>query len=61
MSRPYPRYQIWVYLFKFCVDRFGTEYFNGDAKLDNYTEINKFYNEYLTLKKLNLKEPKFTI
>ena len=38
-----------------CHDIFGTEYFNGH---DKNTEINKFYNEYLTLKKLNLKTVK---
>ncbi len=52
MSRPYTRYQIWVCFDNFCSNRFGAEYLNDH---DKYTEINKFYNEYLTLKKLNLK------
>ena len=58
MGRPYIRYQIWVYFEKYCHVRYGTEYLNDH---DNYSEINNFYNEYLTLKKLNLKKPDFKI
>ena len=30
----------------FCRDRLGVEYLND---IDNYVEINKIYNEYLTI------------
>ena len=58
MCRPYTRYEIWVCFDNFFNDHFGAEYSKCH---DKFTEMNKFYNEYLTLKKLNLKKPDFKI
>ena len=53
ISRCDTRTSIWVYFVSFCRNRFGFEYLIDN---DKYVEINKIYNKYLTLKKLNLKE-----
>ena len=53
VSRSYTRYLIWMCFAEFCYNYFGFEYLN-----DNDVKITKIYNEYLTLKKLNLKERK---
>ena len=52
ISRSYKRELIWVYFVKFCRNRFDFEYILDN---DNCVEITKIYNEYLTIKKLNLK------
>ena len=48
ISRNYTRYLIWTCFAEFCYNYFGD--------IDKHVEIRKLYNEYLTLKKLNLKE-----
>ena len=53
--RSYTRYLIWMCFAEFCYNYFGFEYLNDN---DKYVKITKIYNEYLTLKKLNLKEKK---
>jgi hypothetical protein len=53
VSRSYTRYLIWMCFAEFCYNYFGFEYLNDN---DKYVKITKIYNEYLTLKKLNLKE-----
>ena len=55
VSRSYIRYLIWECFAEFYYNYFGVKYFNAH---DNYGKIKKIYNEYLTLKKLNLKEKK---
>ena len=55
ISRCDTRYIIWAFFVKFFRDRFGFEYIIDN---DNNFKITKIYNEYLTLKKLNLKEYK---
>ncbi len=55
VSRSYTRYLIWVYIVEFCRYHFGFDYIIDN---DNCVEITKIYNEYLTTKKLNLKENK---
>jgi hypothetical protein len=47
------RISVWVYFVEFCHNRFGFEYVLDN---DKYVEINNIYNEYLTIKKLNLKQ-----
>jgi hypothetical protein len=53
ISRSYTRELIWVYIVEFCRNRFGFDYILDN---DKCFEITKIYNEYLTLKKLNLKK-----
>jgi hypothetical protein len=55
ISKSYTRYLIWLNFVYFCNNHFGSEYLNDH---DKFIEITKIYNEYLTLKKLNLKEKK---
>ena len=55
ISRCDTRYTIWVYFVEFCRNRFGFDYLLDN---DKYVEITKIYNEYLRIKKLNLKENK---
>ena len=55
VSRSYTRYLIQVCFAEYFGEYFGIEYLNANA---NYVKITKIYNEYLTLKKLNLKEKK---
>jgi hypothetical protein len=52
MNRDHARCIIWAYFVKFCRNRFDFEYILDN---DNCVEITKIYNEYLTIKKLNLK------
>ena len=52
VSRSYTRYLIWVCFAEFWYYSFNVKYLNDH---DKYVKI---YNEYLTLKKLNLKENK---
>ena len=52
ISRSYKRELIWVYFVKFCRNHFDFEYILDN---DNCVDITKIYNEYLTIKKLNLK------
>ena len=52
VSRSYTRYLIWDCFAEFCYNDFGVKY------LKDHDKYVKFYNEYLTLKKLNLKEKK---
>jgi hypothetical protein len=47
ISRSYARYLVWVYIVEFCNNRFGRDYLIDN---ENYVEITKIYNEYLTLK-----------
>ena len=58
VSRSYTRYLIWTCFVDFFYNNFGIEYLNNN---DKYGKIRKIYNEYLTLKKLNLKEKKIFI
>ena len=58
ISRSYKRELIWVYFVKFCRNCFGFEYIIDN---DNNFEITKIYDEYLTLKKLNLKKQEIFI
>ena len=53
ISRCDTRYTIWAYFVEFF--RNGFDYIPDNGKS---VEITKIYNEYLTLKKLNLKENK---
>ena len=53
VSRSYTRYLIQVCFAEYFGEYFGIEYLNA-----NDVKITKIYNEYLTLKKLNLKEKK---
>ena len=55
ISRCDTRYTIWAYFVEFCRNRFGFDYILDN---DKNVEISKIYKEYLTLKKLNLKENK---
>ena len=52
ISRSYKRELIWVYFVKFCRNNFDYEYILDN---DKCVQITKIYNEYLTIKKLNLK------
>ena len=52
ISRHYTRYLIWDCLAEFCYYSFNV------INLDNHDKYVKLYNEYLTKKKLNLKEKK---
>jgi hypothetical protein len=47
ISRPYTRYQIWVYFVTFCRSHFGTEYLTD---IDNNAEINIIHKKDLTFK-----------
>ena len=58
MCRHYTRYEISDCFNNFFSNHFGDEYFKSH---DKFTEMNKFYNEYLRLKKLNLKKPDFQV
>ena len=55
ISRSDTRYTIWVYFVEFCRNRFGFDYILDN---DKCVEITKIYNEYLRIRKLNLKENK---
>ena len=52
MSREDTRMTIWIYFVNFCRNHFDFEYILDN---DNCVDITKIYNEYLTIKKLNLK------
>ena len=52
ISRHYIRYLIWDCLAEYCYYSFNV------INLDNHDKYVNFYNEYLTKKKLNLKEKK---
>jgi len=69
ISRPDTRYLIRDFVVSFCRYHFEREYLinkdltdkDKDVEINKiyknkYDEINKIYNEYLTIKKLNLKE-----
>jgi hypothetical protein len=53
ISRSYIRYLIWDCFAEFCCNYGCVKYLNAS---DKYVEITKIYNEYLTIKKLNLKK-----
>ena len=53
ISRRDLRSLIWVYFVSFCKNHIGMDFMNAQ---DMYGEIIEMYNEYLKLKKLNLKE-----
>ncbi len=55
ISRSYTRYLIWQCFAEFCYYSFDVLYLGDHDYHDKYV---KFYNEYLTLKKMNLKEKK---
>ena len=52
ISRHYIRYLIWDCIAEYCYYSFNV------INLDNHDKYVNFYNEYLTKKKLNLKEKK---
>lgn len=53
ISRRDTRSLIWVYFVSFCKNQIGLEFMND---YDMYSDIIKIYDEYLKLKKLNLKD-----
>ncbi len=53
VSRSYTRELIWICFVEFCRNCFGFGYIIDN---DNYVEIAKIYDEYLIIKKLNLKK-----
>ena len=55
ISRCDTRYTIWAYFVEFCRNHFGFDYILDNGKS---VEITKIYNEYLRIRKLNLKENK---
>ena len=58
ISRHYTRYLIWTSFAEFCYNYCGLECLNDNDRNGKNGKITKIYNEYLTLKKLNLKENK---
>ena len=53
ISRRDLRSSIWSYFVSFCKNHIGMDFMNAQ---DMYGEIIQMYDEYLKLKKLNLKE-----
>ena len=53
VSRSYIRDSIWECFVEFCRNRFNYEYILAS---DKCVQITKIYNEYLTIKKLNLRK-----